>query len=234
MQSSLADAFTELLDLDIRPVGLAFVEEPPEGVEETEAIVPSSCAFWRHAERRVFHAAADNHFNCAVGAHVMGFELPEEVQAALGQAVQTMCAVDYISPDEVARIPAVRKPKRGIAYGPLGELPVEPDVVLMWLSPQQAMLFKEAAGDARWSDDAGVGVFGRPGCAAIPSALDAGRPTVSVGCTGMRTFTEIGPDKLLAVVPWAVAEDFRSALAAIVESNRAMRDYYEEQKSLVA
>jgi uncharacterized protein (DUF169 family) len=234
VQDAVADAYTELLDLDIRPVGLAFVEEPPAGVEETGAVAPSACTFWRHAEQRVFYAPAERHFNCPVGAHVMGFDLPESVQSALGAAVGTMCDVNYIDAGEVPSIPQVRKPKRGIVYGPLGELPVEPDVVLLWLTPRQAMLFNEAAGHARWNEGAERMVFGRPACAAIPSALEGGRPTMSVGCTGMRTFTEILPDRMLAVVPWSGAGELRVSLAAVVDSNRAMGDYYEEQKSLVA
>ena len=83
MQDAVADVFVKLLELDIEPVALAFVEDPPAGVETTDEVVPSSCTFWRHAESRVFYAPAEKHFNCPVGAHVMGFELPEGVQAAL-------------------------------------------------------------------------------------------------------------------------------------------------------
>jgi hypothetical protein len=36
------------------------------------------------------------------------------------------------------------------------------------------------------------------------------------------------------VVPWSGADELRASLAAIVDSNRTMREYYEEQKSLVA
>jgi hypothetical protein len=50
----------------------------------------------------------------------------------------------------------------------------------------------------------------------------------------MRTFTEILPDRMLAVVPWAGADELRRSLESIVESNKTMQDYYEEQKSLVA
>ena len=233
MEDVAAEAFAKLLELDIEPIALAFVEEPPAGVEETDAVVPSSCAFWRQAESGVFYAPAEKHFNCPIGAHVMGFDLPEGVQAALGAAVGTMCEVNYISADEVPGIPQVRKPKRGIVYGRLADLPIHPDVVLLWLTPRQAMLFNEAAGNARWSDGAGRTVFGRPACAAIPAALEGGRPTLSIGCTGMRTFTEILPDRMLAVVPWAGAEELRQSLEAIVRSNQTMQDYYEEQKSLV-
>jgi uncharacterized protein (DUF169 family) len=234
VQDAVADVFVKLLELDIEPVALAFVEEPPAGVEETDAAVPSACTFWRHAESRLFYAPAEKHFNCPIGAHVMGFDLPEGVQAALGAAIGTMCEVNYISADEVPGIPQVRKPKRGIVYGRLGELPIDPDVVLLWLTPRQAMLFNEAADGARWSDEAGRSVFGRPACAAIPAALEGGRPTMSIGCTGMRTFTEILPDRMLAVVPWAGADELRRSLESIVESNKTMQDYYEEQKSLVA
>ena len=33
----------------------------------------------------------------------------------------------------------------GIVYGPLGELPIEPDLILLWLTPRQAMFYSEAA-----------------------------------------------------------------------------------------
>ena len=67
------------LDLDPPPVALAFVDEPPEGIDTIRADLPSSCSFWRRAEQEVFYAPAEAHFNCPVGAMVMGFELPQPV-----------------------------------------------------------------------------------------------------------------------------------------------------------
>jgi uncharacterized protein (DUF169 family) len=164
----------------------------------------------------------------------MGFELPEQVEANLGAAVEMMCDVAYIGADEPANIPSVKSGKRGIVYGPLAEFPLEPDVALVWVAPSQAMLISEAAGSSRWMEAANRSVFGRPACASIPSALDAQEPALSLGCAGMRTFTEILPDRLLGVVPGSKLEDFERSLSATVESNRQMQSYYDEQSAQLA
>jgi uncharacterized protein (DUF169 family) len=231
---TVASSLAANLTLDQPPVALAFVQEQPEGVERSDTTVPSSCSFWRQAEAGVFYADAESHFSCAVGAFVMGFELPPAVHEALGGAVEMMCAADYLAADEPASMPTVGKPKRGIVYGPLAEFPLEPDVVLMWLSPRDAMIFSEAAGSARWGAEVAKTVFGRPGCAAIPSALDSDRPVLSLGCTGMRTFTEIAGDSMLAVVPGPRVAELAEAVADVCRSNQIMGDYYEQRKSAFA
>lgn len=82
--ASVAGRLTAALALDNPPIGLAFASEPPAGVVVSDRIVPSSCAFWRQAGQGVFYAPAESHFNCPVGAMVMGFELPGEIQQQLG------------------------------------------------------------------------------------------------------------------------------------------------------
>lgn len=228
-RTETADRIATLLELELPPIALAFVDEPPDGVEATDAVVPSACAFWRKAEEGVFYAPAEAHFGCPIGAMVMGFELTDEVQANLGGAVEMMCEVAYIGADEPAQIPSVKKGKAGIVYGPLSEFPLEPDVAIVWVAPRQAMLVSEAAGSSRWMEAASRTVFGRPACGSLPSALDAQQPVLSLGCAGMRTFTEILPDRLLGVIPGSKLEEFEGALTATVESNRKMQTYYDQQ-----
>lgn len=224
-----ADRIAELLELEVPPIALAFVDDVPEGVETTDSVVPSACAFWRKAEEGVFYAPAEAHFNCPVGAMVMGFDLNDDVKSRLGTAVEMMCEVAYIGADEPANIPSVGRAKSGIVYGPLRDFPIEPDVSLFWVGPQQAMLVSEASDNSRWMESAGRSVFGRPACASLPSALDAQKPVLSLGCTGMRTFTAILPDRLLGAVPGTKLEEFERSLAATVDANARMREYYEEQ-----
>src|SRR5207249_2729502 len=88
------------------------------------------------------------------------------------------------------------------------DLPLEPDLLLMWVTPRQAMFFNEAAGTVGWSGDEPPGLTGRPTCAALPLALETSRPRTSTGCIGMRTFTEISDDRLLAVVPAEKGDEF--------------------------
>ena len=44
--------------LDVSPVAMAFVDDPPQGVEVMEEEVPSFCTFWRMAEKKAFFAPA--------------------------------------------------------------------------------------------------------------------------------------------------------------------------------
>ncbi len=144
---------TAKLELDSPPIALAFVTAPPAGVESFEDEVPSACSFWIRAQSGVFYSPAEKHFNCPIGAMTMGFEMPPAVQEQLGGLVEKMCTCEYIGADEPAQIPSVKGEKSGIVYGPLQDFPLAPDLVLMWLSPRQAMFDSEAVGKNRWTSD---------------------------------------------------------------------------------
>ncbi|WP_199749217.1 DUF169 domain-containing protein [Amycolatopsis sp. WAC 01376] len=225
-----AARITDLLSTDLPPVALTFTDGPPEGVAVSTEAVPSSCNLWRVAEKGVFYAAAEQHFNCPVGAMVMGFELPAATGEVLGGLVQSMCDARYLDPDEAANIPSVEKKSAGIVYGPLAEFPIEPDLILLWLTPAQAMIYNEAAGNAKWTASP-MDVSGRPGCAALPLALKSQTPRMALGCIGMRTFTDIADDRILAVLPGGLAEEFVSALETTVAANAEMKKFYETAKA---
>jgi uncharacterized protein (DUF169 family) len=226
----IAAGLTDRLNLDMAPVALAFAAAPPPGIATSREVVPSACAFWRSAEKGVFFAEASSHFNCPVGSMVMGFNLPEAVSGELMGLVGKMTECGYISGEEPAKIPVNKKQADGIVYGPLGEFPIAPDAVLLWLKPAQAMIWSEATGNAAWSASAPTSVFGRPACAAIPAAMGGAQPTISFGCVGMRTFTEIGDDRMLAVIPGDRLEAFVEALTATRCVNDAMGAFYESRK----
>jgi uncharacterized protein (DUF169 family) len=230
---TIADRITSALTLDIVPVALTFTDTPPAGVAGPDRVVPSACSFWRLAEQGVFYAPADAHHNCPVGAMVMGFPLPEPVQQQLGEAVTTMGGCGYLDPAEAAKIPSVQPSAAGILYGPLTDLPADPSLVLLWLTPRQAMLYHEAAGTAAWTSDNPL-TNGRPACAALPTALSSGNPTMSWGCMGMRTFTGISDDRLLAAIPGASLAAFADNLDRIATANQAMHSYYENKKAGLA
>lgn len=215
------------------PVGLTFVDEAPAEAAVSPGPRPSACSFWRDAERGTFYAPAQAHYACPVGSMVMGFELPGEVQQRLGELVGGMCDKQYLSAGEPARIPVVKTPHAGIVYGPLAASSGVPDVVLLWVTPRQAMLCNEAMGTADWT--AGFPVTtGRPACAALPMAMAEGAPGMSFGCAGMRTFTEIGDDRMLVAIPGTALADFTAALDRIVTANSQMTDFYLGQRERIA
>jgi uncharacterized protein (DUF169 family) len=217
------------LDLDPPPIALAFVDQPPIGIDTIQADLPSSCSFWRRAEQQLFYAPAEAHFNCPVGAMVMGFELPQSVANELQQLVTSMCDCGYISSGEPARIPAVQSKPKGIVYGPLDAFPLRPDAVVCWLSPSQAMIWNEAAGEARWDRDISAPVSGRPACAALPASISQNRAFLSFGCMGMRTFTEVSGDRMLAIIPGDLLTEFAAKLQAMHATNDAMQSFYKER-----
>ncbi|MGH3159236.1 MAG: DUF169 domain-containing protein [Streptosporangiaceae bacterium] len=229
---AIAERLTRALELDITPIALSFTDTPPEGVSRPDRPVPSACSFWRMAERGVFYAPAEAHHNCLVGTMVMGFPLGQELQQQLGELVNSMCECTYLMADEGDKIPAAKHAAAGILYGPLADLPVPPELVLFWLTPRQAMLYNEAAGAASWARSSIVS-NGRPACAALPSALSSGDPVVSWGCMGMRTFTEVPDDRLLAVVPGSRIEEFTGDLDRVVAANQTMREFYQGKKALL-
>lgn len=228
-----AGRLSSLLSLDRPPVAVSFVNEPPAGLDVTTRAVPSSCSFWTEGERGLFYAPAEAHHNCPVGAMVMGFELPDSVQQTLGGLVQSMCDLNYLAADEAANIPSMQHSSAGIVYGPLAEFPLEPDGVLVWLTPSQTMLFNEATGNAQWKGTP-TNVFGRPTCAALPLAIQDERPSMSLGCIGMRTFTGIPEDRLLAVLPGAKLGHFVDALEGTVTANQQMEEFYKGHKAQFA
>ena len=164
---------------------------------------------------------------------VLGFELPESVQNDLSEAVNKMISCGYLLPEEPEKIPGLKHDNKGVLYGPLRSYPVAPDLVLMWVTPKQAMLCNEAAGSCRWTTDAPIGPLGRPACSALPTAIASATTTLSLGCMGMRIFTEVSDDRLLAVVPGSGLEAFAAALEEILEANTTMAAHYRSQKQLV-
>lgn len=232
--ADLARELTHHLELENEPIALAFVKDRPEGVAVFEGEVPSSCSFWRAAERGVFYAPAAKHFNCAVGAMTMGFELVEPVKQNLIDVVQQMCDCGYIGGQEPAKMPTVPPGHAGILYGPLKDFPGKADLVVLWVKPRHAMLLNEASGGADWSKSAPLPILGRPACSALPLALAGSRPMLSLGCLGMRTFTEISGDRMLGAVPAAELEPIVARLREIVKANQAMAEVYNASKAAFA
>jgi len=230
MHQDLAQRFSQYLQLQQRPVGLAFVEEVPADIPHTARRVPSACTFWRMGEEGIFYANADDHQECPIGMLTMGFSMPASAQQRAQDLVQTMASVQYFSPAEVSALPIVKLPHQAIVYGRLDQLPVEPDVVLCILNTQQAMLIAEALGQVNWLQ-AGQAAFGRPTCAVIPRTLQTGETSMSFGCVGARTYIDLSPAELVLTIPGNKFAGLVENLATIVSANAALAPFHQQQKA---
>ena len=121
--SSLAPILEDTLGLQLPPVALSFVNDRPPDLPVLETTVPSACAVWMLAETEVFYAPASAHFNCPLGAMVMGFALPEPQSAGLQEELGMMFGIEYVREAELPHVPTVpNSPSRHCLRSP-GPLP---------------------------------------------------------------------------------------------------------------
>lgn len=225
----------EDLKLAHAPIGMAFLKNPPQGVKRYAESVPTACAFWKAAEHALFYAAAEDHFNCPIGAITQGFSIPSEVMQNALALIREMGKLGYFREAEVRNVPTVQKEHHVIVYGPLADFEsFAADLALLIATPFQAMLVTEATGGAAWEGGGPAAILGRPACAVIPSALNRNAAASSFACMGARTFAGIGEDELLQAVPAAVLPRLAEQLPKILAANAAMKAYYAAQKARFA
>jgi uncharacterized protein (DUF169 family) len=232
LYQNLVQRFTEQLQLKQPPIGLAFVEDVPEGIRHTTIGVPSACTFWRLAEQGVFYATAEDHKQCPIGMMTMGFIMPETDQQRAQALVETMASVQYFSPAEVSALPTVKKSHQSIVYGRLDQFPIEADAVLCIIDTEQAMLVSEAMGSMDWLQGGGQSAFGRPTCAIIPRTMGTGQTSMSFGCVGARTYTGLTPSELVLTIPGREFAKLVERLQTTVAANAALAPFHQQQKAL--
>ena len=214
------------------PVGVAFRESPPPGVARFEGSAPAGCSFWRIAAGgRAFYTVPADHYNCPIGAYTHNISLPEARAQELPQTLSLMSSIGYIRMEEVPSIPRLPRPPGAVVYAPLGEMPVDPDVVLFVGAPGRVMLLQEAAGRADVAVQAPL--FGRPTCMALPAALALGS-VVSVGCIGNRVYTDVGEDELYVVVPGRDLPKIAAEIETIAGANAKLTEYHRDRRATLS
>jgi uncharacterized protein (DUF169 family) len=216
------------IGLTQRPVAIAFVDAPPEGVSKFTGSVPSGCTFWRLAsDGRVFFTVPSDHYNCPIGSYTHNIPLPSERANELGQTLGFMADIGYVRMDEVPAIPVLPKTPSIVVYAPLGDTPVDPDVVVFMGSAARLMLLHEAAMSAGVA--ANVKTLARPTCMAVPAAL-AGGLLVSSGCIGNRVYTGLGEGELYAALPGKDLARLADKARAIAAANAKLEEYHQARR----
>lgn len=230
--AEIEQTLTRALDLPRRPVAVAFRTTPPPGVPAFAGTEPSGCSFWRVAAAgRAFYTVPADHYNCAIGSHTHAITLPAARAPELEQTLGLMTRIGYVRMEEVPGIPVLPTTPGAVVYAPLGDTPVDPDVVLVAGRPGRLMLLLEAAGRAGIAT--GPGLLGRPTCMALPAAL-AGRAVASAGCVGNRVYTDLGDDELYVAVPGRDVARVADELATIVAANDTLAAYHRDRRRTLA
>jgi uncharacterized protein (DUF169 family) len=229
---SLEERFREAFNLRRRPVAVAFRAAPPAGVAKFTGTEPSGCSFWRVAAGgRVFYTVPSDHYNCAVGSHTHRIPLPPERAQELDQTLGFMTGLGYLRLEEVPGIPRLPETPGAVVYAPLGDTPVDPDVVLVAGRPAPLMRLLEAA--LRAGIQSPVPFLGRPTCMALPAALAVG-VTASTGCIGNRVYTDLADDELYVAIPGRDLVKLAAEAQTIAAANSALSDYHRGRRQALA
>jgi uncharacterized protein (DUF169 family) len=220
----------DLLGLAVAPIGIAFVSHVPAGIDRIQRTMPpampdgrtgavaASCVFWTEGTQKVFATMAEDHGNCSVGSLTHGFKTMEEI--AQNADVAALCETGWVTPEAVAKIAVVREKPRGVVYGPLRNMPVEPSVILLRLNGKQQMLLHDA-----WP---GLRFEGKPQCHIIPIAKESGEIAVSVGCMLSRVRTGMSNNEVTCAIPVSRVSLLVDRLRAARAADNAVAAYAAE------
>jgi len=137
-----------------------------------------------------------------------------------------MASIGYVRMEEVSGIPVLPK-SPGVVYAPLGDTPIDPDVVLFSSPAARVMLLQEAAIRAGLAST--LNTLGRPTCMALPAALAHGM-VASTGCVGSRVYTAVAEGDLYAVVPGRDLARLADATATISSANAKLLEYHQARR----
>src|SRR3984893_1803143 len=143
---NLEQRLSDALHLQRRPVAISFRERPTVGVPQCTGMEPSGCSFWRIAAGgKTFYTIPSDHYNCAIGSYTHNIPLPPERAQELDQMLTFMTGLGYVRMEEIPAIPRLSQTPQVVIYAPLGDSPLDPDVVLFAGLPKALMLLQEAA-----------------------------------------------------------------------------------------
>jgi uncharacterized protein (DUF169 family) len=220
-----AQSLTDSLKLTQPPVAVSLNGSLPPGVAEWTGHSPAGCRFWQEAGTRVFATSASDHNLCSIGLYTHNLEMTDAAGKDLGDALKVFNDLGYVREQDVPQIPVLASKPKYVVYGPLAEIPVTPDVVLLFVRADQTLILSEASQQI----ESGLPpAMGRPACAVIPQVMNSGRSALSLGCCGARAYLDIMTDDVaLYAVPGAAVEAFAERVAALAKANGILTKFHQ-------
>ncbi len=232
LHAEIAQSLIESLGLAQPPVAIRLTDEIPAGVSRWSGNIPAGCKFWEEAATRVFATTAADHGLCSIGLYTHNLEISPAAMTDLQDALQVFAGLSYVREEDVAKIPVLREKPEYVVYGPLGEAPGEPDVVLLFVRADQTLILSEASEQLEGGMPPAMG---RPACALVPQARNTGRSALSLGCCGARAYLDVlTPQVALYAIPGAQLEAFAGRIAALARANGILSRFHQIRRDEVA
>lgn len=228
---ALAGTLTDSLRLTQPPVAIAFADSVPPGVAAYSGLSPAGCRFWQEAGSRVFATVPRDHDLCAIGVYTHHMEINGSVSSDLQDALKVFGDLGYVRPEDMPFIPVLQRPAKVVVYGPLASIPVPPDVVMLFVKADQALILSEAS---QQLENGLPPALGRPACAVVPQAFNSGCTALSLGCCGARAYLDVlTPDVALYAIPGAKLEAFTERVAALANANSILTKFHSLRRQEV-
>ena len=228
---TLAGTLTDSLRLAQPPVAIAFADSVPPGVAAYSGLSPAGCRFWQEAAARVFATVPRDHDLCSIGVYTHHLEITGAVSTDLQDALKVFGDLGYVRPADMSFIPVLERQPKVVVYGPLASIPLPPDVVLLFVKSDQALILSEAS---QQLENGLPPALGRPACAVVPQAFNTGRTALSLGCCGARAYLDVlTPDVALYAIPATKLEAFTERVAALARANSILTKFHSLRRQEV-
>src|SRR5580704_14462800 len=222
--ASLAQTLTDSLDLERPPVAVCLADAVPSGVKQFSGTVPAGCRFWQEAQSAVFATVPSQHDLCSIGTYTHNLEASPAAQKDLGAALKVFADLGYVREQDIPLIPVLANRPQAVIYGPRSQVPLPPDVVLLFVNADQTLVLSEASQQL----EGGLPpAMGHPACAVVPQALNNNQTALSLGCCGARAYLDIlTPGVAVYAIPGKKLEAFTERVAALAKANTILKAFH--------
>ncbi|HYK59661.1 MAG TPA: DUF169 domain-containing protein [Bryobacteraceae bacterium] len=225
---NIARTLIDALDLPIAPVALCFADSVPRGVPTHQGLVPAGCRFWQEAATRAFATVPSDHELCAIGVYTHNLEGGAGHRGNLQDSLKIFGELGYVRQEDLPFIPVLNRAAKVVIYGPLAATTLTPDVVLLFVKPNQTLILSEAS---QQLENGLPPAMGRPACAVVPQAINTGRTALSLGCCGARAYLDaLTPDLALYAIPGLRLEAFTERVAALAKANAVLTAFHNQRR----
>jgi uncharacterized protein (DUF169 family) len=223
--AAIAENLTSALKLDNPPVAVQFADALPAGIPAPSRRLPAGCSFWQEGTHAAVATTASDHDSCAIGIHTHNLEPSPAQQVDLQDALKVFASLGYVRPEDLPLIPVLNKRPAVVVYAPLAQSADTPDVVLLFVNANQALIVVEAAQQV----EGGFALaLGRPACAVVAHAANTGRAALSLGCCGARAYLNLLNDGTsVFALPGANLAAYTDRIQVLAAANSTLGAFHE-------
>jgi uncharacterized protein (DUF169 family) len=223
---AIARTLTDALKLRQPPIAVCLHvgDTVPGGVSKQAPRVAAGCVFWEKAAGGGFATSAADHANCAIGTFTHNMDTTASHEVDRRDALRVFADLGYVRAEDIPAIPVLAERPRHVVYAPLADAPVTPDVVLLFVRPDQTLILSEAS---QQLEGGFAPAMGRPACAVVPQVANTGRSALSLGCCGARAYLDaLTDDVAVYALPGALIEKYAGRISELAKANEVLTSFH--------